>query len=522
MTDLNRILQAGFSDEHNNVFDDLDPDCNINNDLCINECNYFSEDTFNELLSTNSVTSKDLSILHLNIRSLPKNISNLQNYLECLNIDFTILGLSETWHNANTIDVYNLMGYNCVNRYRENRIGGGLSIYVKNNIEFFQRSDLELCTEENECIFIEIDRSCVNESHNVILGLFYRPPNTNLPLFIDNINSILSKIKNEKKTCLLMGDFNIDLLKYQEHDNTKHFLDDLFTHSYFPLITKPTRITEYSATLIDNIYCNSLAKHNFINGLLSTDISDHLPIFTILKSNLTDSQSPEYTYQRNVTDQKLNEFKETIASCNWDNVLNNNNAQDAYTSFLNIIQDAYNRSFPLRKVKNNQSKKKHWLSDSLKKCIKEKNKLYLKSKSVNSLYNIIKYKKYKTALTKTLRNAEKLYYQEKFEQYKHNLKYSWGMIKKLIGINQYSSINKLFYINGEKITDNTEIANQFNKYFVKIGSTLAAEIDNTSTKSPKHYMQNPNELSLFLQPATENEIKSIITSFKKIVRVGMV
>ncbi len=55
-----------------------------------------------------------------------------------------------------------------------------------------------------------------------------------------------------------MGDVNIDLLNADTHGPTNDFINDMYAKSMFPLINKPTRITKYSAILIDNIYTNSI------------------------------------------------------------------------------------------------------------------------------------------------------------------------------------------------------------------------------------------------------------------------
>ena len=55
-----------------------------------------------------------------------------------------------------------------------------------------------------------------------------------------------------------MGDFNIDLLKYESSNFSNRFSEQMFTSSFFPLITKPTRITQHTSTLIDNIFTNDL------------------------------------------------------------------------------------------------------------------------------------------------------------------------------------------------------------------------------------------------------------------------
>ena len=51
-----------------------------------------------------------------------------------------------------------------------------------------------------------------------------------------------------------MGDFNIDLFKFQRHDKTKYVVESMLTTGYLPVITKPTRITDHSATLLDQLY----------------------------------------------------------------------------------------------------------------------------------------------------------------------------------------------------------------------------------------------------------------------------
>jgi hypothetical protein len=80
------------------------------------------------------------------------------------------------------------------------------------------------------------------------------------------MNVLLHKIDKENKICYLMGDFNIDLLKSESCDYANRFIEQLFTSYFVPLITKPTRITEHTATIIDNIFTNNIEKvENSIN-----------------------------------------------------------------------------------------------------------------------------------------------------------------------------------------------------------------------------------------------------------------
>ena len=69
-----------------------------------------------------------------------------------------------------------------------------------------------------------------------------------------------------------MGDMNIDLLTYQSHTNTCNYLDNIFSHGYLPTITKPTRVTPSTATLIDHCYANDI---------IINDVADHFGTFYI-------------------------------------------------------------------------------------------------------------------------------------------------------------------------------------------------------------------------------------------------
>ena len=74
-----------------------------------------------------------------------------------------------------------------------------------------------------------------------------------------------------------MSDFNLDLLHYSTHSPTQEFIDSLFSYGFYPLISKLTRITSHSATLIDNIFTNEPATCTH-SCIVLNDISDHMPV----------------------------------------------------------------------------------------------------------------------------------------------------------------------------------------------------------------------------------------------------
>ena len=83
--------------------------------------------------------------------------------------------------------------------------------------------------------------------------------------FIDvYMSDLFQKISKEDKTIMLMGDFNIDLLKYDTIADSTAFLDSMYTNFFLPYITEPTRITTHAEILIDNVFSN-----NIKDGLIS-------------------------------------------------------------------------------------------------------------------------------------------------------------------------------------------------------------------------------------------------------------
>ena len=90
-------------------------------------------------------------------------------------------------------------------------------------------------------------------------------------------------INKEDKQCIIMGDINIDLLKFETHPKTETYLDSIFCNGYLPVIVKPTRITASSATLIDHIYTNNITSRGH-SSIIITDVADNFGIFHIIST----------------------------------------------------------------------------------------------------------------------------------------------------------------------------------------------------------------------------------------------
>ena len=112
-------------------------------------------------------------------------------------------------------------------------------------------------------------------------------------------------------------------------------MDALYSHLFFPLITLPSRITSHTATLINNIF-SSHVEHSYLrSGLLITDISDHLPIFSISLDHMRTHQRQESLFVRDKSEQNISNFLEELDCIDFSNldVYNDPNIKSAIVNF---------------------------------------------------------------------------------------------------------------------------------------------------------------------------------------------
>ena len=112
------------------------------------------------------------------------------------------------------------------------------------------------------------------------------------------------------------------------------------------LIMRPTRITSNTATLIDNTFTSNL---NHV-----TDISDHLPVFSISRDQYNDPGITTPIVYRDKSESNVLKFQNELRNINWPNLKGYNDPSHAYNSFLNEYTAVYNSYFPLKKEKSSK------------------------------------------------------------------------------------------------------------------------------------------------------------------------
>ena len=494
-----------------NNLNHVDPDVNyanfFNNDEAF-RCKYYSTDSLKSSHVLSSLHS--LSIISFNIRSFSKNSDEFLGFLLNCEHEFDIIVLTETWARDETQCVCFIPGYKSVHNYRNNKKGGGVSIFVKDNLSFVEIDELNISNEHTECIAINVFLPNSN-THKTILGL-YRQPRGNKNIFIESLDELITRHNLTRSDTIITGDFNICLLKEELCDMTKKFTDMLKSFHFYPLITRPTRI-DYNNTLsvIDHIWVNSSVSLN--HGIIIADVTDHFPIFCTLSA-------PEYTINnlvkirfRDMSDTNYITFKNCLDSIDWGILLNSIDINEQTETFLGIIENHFDNCFPIKtKFVSPKRLSNPWLTQAILNSINMKHRLYKRVKQ--HTYDRNAYAVFRRTLTTVIRLAKQNYLKNKFDRCKHDTKQTWDIINNIIRPGNKNALIQKLILDDTSLSKPSEIANAFNLHFSNIGKKLKSALTVPSTLSYEQYLPPRNPHSLFLSPTTSMEVTQTIKKLK--------
>jgi hypothetical protein len=378
--------------------------------------------------------------------------------------------------------------------------------------------------KELESLFIEIISP---RGKNIVLGGIYRHPCMDAEEFNSSqLEGLLEKLRKERnKNIMLLGDFNINLLKYESDNQVSDFVDKMFANFLQPLIISPTRVTIHSKTLIDNIFSNFISDDEIFAGNLTLSISDHFAQFCIINETQSNVSAPsKFLYLRNYKNLNEDKLNTDLSSVNWKELclFNRNNVDLSLEKFTEKVNDIMNIHVPIKKIRVNHKsiKRKPWITNGLLKSINKKNKLYHKfcTAKNNERKDLIftEYKAYKNIISSLILKSKDFYYKNYFYTNKKNTIKVWKGIKDIINFNSKakncgpSSIIK----KNELITDEHEMAVEFNDYFTLIAGDIDKSIVNSRTNY-MDYLDNSFAHKTFnLNPVTAEEVQDYIDTLK--------
>ena len=345
---------------------------------------------------------------------------------------------------------------------------------MSSHIKFKCRVDVEESFGDLEVCIIELE----GLQKNIIILSMYRALNSSDTVFQTSYKTLLEKLQSEHKHIIIGSDHNYDLLKSSVNKQTKLFLENTIASDMWPVITKPTRITKSTATLIDNIIVSNGIYSDYQCAILLEDLSDHLPCILIAHGIKIKTKERVKITSRKITPKTLQQIKTALRQSNLSTIVDNEEDislafEKVHTKILDIIDDIapYEEFTPSK----NRYRREAWMPFNLLKSVNKQKALYKRSILLSATdVDCLKYKQYRNTLTKLKRWCKCKYYQDKCVEFKSNTKALWSVINKLSGMEKDKTCVITHIKDGDISYNNTKkIANVLNNYFSTVGRSYA-------------------------------------------------
>ena len=470
-------------------------------------------------------------LMHVNIASLNLHIDDLRSVLSRLKLDFDVIGISEhkIKRGCTPSNNINITGYDEFKFEPTDTTHGGAGFYIKSGLNYKVRYDLNLNDSPHvEAMFVEI---FLEDRKNLVVGCVYRHPSSDIsiPDFTEKyLEPILYKVNKEKKECVLMGDFNINLLNSTGGENAvSKYYNNLSSYFFTPYILQPSRLS--SKTLVDHIFFNSLEYHSYSGNLLY-ELSDHLTQFLVLEGFVKERSLPEtLMFKKDFKQFNEREFEETVINgLDWEEIcmIRIGSPSASFKSFHDTLNFHIDEMVPSKKITLKQFRlmQKPWITKEILSRCDERDSLLneLKSEDDPIRKKILRtnFNSLRNQITKEKRQSKKAYFAAEFEKNKNTVAAVWKSIRSLVNLKpgKKSSI-KLMDEQQNIISDSTTIANIFNEHFSTLGAKVQEKIPRQegsynsylNKRSPDGKpIINPDGHTFFLSPTKPDEISKII------------
>lgn len=456
--------------------------------------NFFHDNisTFNNIYSNNN---KSLKFLQWNVRGI-NNLSKFDKILQDVDmiepeIDLIVIG--ETWLKEENCKLYQIPNYKSVFSCREDS-SGGLAVYINKKLKCKVKKKFH--SNGFHHIYIEI---LMNGHYYDIHGL-YRPPNYDFNVFSDYLEDVMSSSK-PSNSCLILGDVNIPI----NHENLNTVLKyKMLLESYGFITTNIYATRPSSANILDHVVCKMNDANCIRNDTLDlTELSDHIPIITSLKTKL---KKEPFILTKKIINQSLLNQDFSIFLNGIDLITDPENTLQSIISTYNNLLERYSRT--VKKCVNLKGNSCPWMTFDLwtLRKIKENYLLRVKKHPTNQhLREMLSHISKKVESTKN--RAKKIYYENLLTNTSHSK--LWKNIKSTFGHTKSHETITLMN-NGNETQNNTEVSEVFNNFFSSIGQNLASNIPPTGI-CPTSNVRRISD-SIFLRPASENEIILLINN----------
>ena len=355
-------------------------------------------------------------------------------------------------------------------------------------MKVIRRPDLEESTIER--LWVEV---CPPKSRSFLIGTFNRPPTSSnhaVKDFMPIFDSCLRRAMAMDKEVIITGDLNCDFLpKRTTESDCKQLKALLRQENLTQLINQPTRVTQYSKTLLDIIITNY--PHNIREcGVLSLRLSDHDMVFCIRKLNWMKA-APETKIFRNYAKYDPAKFCEDLRSVNWVDGMNSSGTANENVICVDKLWLNFKSAFlkvadchaPLIQKRVRGVDNCPWMTGQIKKDIRQRDFLLKKARKSSHDEHWLAYKSMRNCVTNSVKRAKQTYNRKLIDNHKDDTKAFWRTMKKIIPGNKISGGSKNIIIEGvlcSEASDGQKIANSFNNVFASAAARLKRTLGSVS------------------------------------------
>ncbi|XP_068690306.1 uncharacterized protein [Montipora foliosa] len=369
---------------------------------------------------------KGFKIASLNVNSLLKHIDEIRHVLR--STPFDIFAINESKIDESIPDnEISIPGYNLIRKDR-NRAGGGVVLYIRDNIPFSDRKDLVPSSLEMFCA--EINRP---HSKSFLVCTWYRPPNSDMDLF-NECEIFFQRCDADSRELILVGDLNCDVSKVSFDPHTRQLIFLCSLYQTDQLIDKPTRVTDTSAAMIDLVLTN--VKENIhASGVIHLGISDPSLIYAVRKFMLP-KPNPGVREIRDYKHFDAELFVEDLSRMPWNAIQQFNNPNTCWNVWKSFFTDTLNRHAPIQH-KRTRRNSVPWITPRIKALMR--NRDYHKKRAIKyaSQTHWESFKKLRNEVNIQTSNAKSIFFHDKINDYSrsNDPKEAWTLINTLLGKN---------------------------------------------------------------------------------------
>ena len=359
-----------------------------------------TETLVDKLSSIFNIPSISFSLVHINAQSIPAHYNDLLTSFGSGIVDCILV--SETWLKPSLSSAcFSLPGYQLFRNDRTERAGGGVGIYLRNNIP----ASVVSCSLNQpigclEYLFVEIQL----RHKKILVGVLYSP-NDKVNYFGD-LEDVLENLTPQYEHIICMGDLNTCLLKNDSRTNLFKAINESYNLHILPMSSPTHFFPNCRPSQIDII---SVSNPNLVisHGQMSAPFSFHDLIFLSYKLRPPRVRGKIFL-QRNFKHMDMARLREDMGNIDWSPIMSLTNIDDMVEYLTTELINIYNIHAPVRPVRMKHAPAP-WLTSIIRRSMSKRDKAKAKNRKYPSEANLATYKKLRNICNRMCRDSKRRY-----------------------------------------------------------------------------------------------------------------